>query len=235
MPRNDFGRGPFQTARCHGAAMISTACSRLAHASKFQFLRCAQKPASLFLQEFLYHPLQVGSVCPSSRYLTAALGNSALSGQDQAGLIIDMGTGTGCVSRQLLRMGIPPEQILAVEISRKFEQTFRQRCKNIQLHIGDGGAIGQLLERDFNSLPVCAIISSLPLLSLPRQMVERILSAWRSLLLERGGVLVQYTYALWNQCALRRFGFCRQSSSLVFRNIPPALVEVYRPMPWSGQ
>ncbi|MCC8194313.1 MAG: hypothetical protein LIP28_06685, partial [Deltaproteobacteria bacterium] len=49
----------------------------------------------------------------------------------------------------------------------------------------------------------------------------------RATLLERGGVLVQYSYVWWQKNTLSKDGFAPSFSRLVFQNVPPARIESY--------
>ena len=59
----------------------------------------------VFFQEFLKHPLQIGSVIPSSRFLERRI--VAAAGAASAEVIIELGPGTGGVTRAILRAMSP--------------------------------------------------------------------------------------------------------------------------------
>lgn len=143
------------------------------------------------------------------------------------GLIVDLGAGSGVVSRELLKRGIAPGNILAIDISRHCKELFYKHCPGIRLHIADARNLIKIIARYHPGQQIRAIISSLPLRSLPAQTVyEIMLSLWR--LLRKGGILVQFTYALWQHWALEQYGFLHIESQYVPLNLPPALVEKYK-------
>lgn len=182
-----------------------------------------------FVKEFACSPFQVGSICPSSRALASQLVCLAQDAPSAAaeGLIIDLGTGPGPVTGELLRAGISPKRIVAVERSPSFARTFRQRYRQVPLLIGDAADLRQMLAEKYPDSPVAAIISSLPFRAIPRKIAVRILRELHETLLERGGVLVQYSYAWWLKHALSKEGFSPRVSRLVLQNVPPARVESY--------
>lgn len=186
-----------------------------------------------FVKEFACSPFQVGSICPSSRALASQLVSLAQDAAEYAplaaseGLIIDLGTGPGPVTGELLRAGISPKRIVAVERSPSFARTFRQRYRHVPLLIGDAADLRQMLAEKYPDNPITAIISSLPFRAIPRKIATRILRELRETLLERGGVLVQYSYAWWLKHALGKEGFSPRVSRLVLQNVPPARVESY--------
>ncbi|CAK7041572.1 MAG: hypothetical protein DELT_02848 [Desulfovibrio sp.] len=178
-----------------------------------------------FLREFISAPSYVGSVCPSSKALTAALISSAPINGD--GLIIDLGAGSGVVSEELVKAGVAPERIMAVEISSGFSNVFNKRCPDVPLIIGDARALESMITRHNPSVGVSAIISSLPLRVIPSGIVVEIMNEMQSVLSKKGGVLIQYTYAWWMRYPLRRYGFTPCSARVVLGNLPPAKVESY--------
>lgn len=181
-----------------------------------------------FFGQFLRSPASVGSVCPSGRFLSRALVSAALE-NDFRGLIIDLGAGSGVVSRELLIRGVSPDRILAVDISRRFLKIFRSQCPGIELRVGDARNLSKIISSKTPALPVQAVISSLPLKSMPARAVNEIMLEISRILRENGGVLIQYTYAIWVRSALENFGFFTRERRLVPLNLPPALVEKYSP------
>ena len=178
-----------------------------------------------FLHEFLKAPFCVGSVCPSSGYLTSALVASVPITGD--GMIIDLGAGSGIVSENLLRAGVSPERILAVELLPAFNETFSRRCPGIPFIVGDARNLGNILHQHAPGTKLCAVVSSLPFRVMPPGVVREILQELKNVMRDRHGTLIQYTYALWMRYPLKRFGFSPCSSSVVLRNLPPARVEAY--------
>ncbi len=179
-----------------------------------------------FFGAFVRAPMHVGSVCPSSRALALALIRH-IPVSDK-GVIVDLGAGSGSVSEELLRCGVAPEKILAVEISEAFAELFVRRCPNVPLAIGDARRLGNVLDRHAPGRRVCGIISSLPFRVMPSECVAEILREIRKVLQERGGSFVQYTYALWMNYPLAKYGFCPHAGSIVLKNLPPARIESYR-------
>ena len=184
--------------------------------------------ASGFLREFLRAPGAVGSVCPSSSHLTHAMMD--LSHISEGGLVIDLGAGSGAVSRQLLAAGVSPKRILALEVSSGFTESFRRQCPDLPLRIGDARYLSSLLQRHAPGMKVSSIISSLPFRVMSSRLVKEILEEIRMVAAVHDARLVQYSYAWWMRYPLREYGFMPVSSRLVALNVPPARVEVYTTM-----
>lgn len=179
-----------------------------------------------FLGQFLRSPASTGSVCPSSHYLVEELVNMALEDKKRSGLIVDLGTGSGVVSRELLERGVHPEHILAIDISNYGNEFFRRYCPGIKLRIGDARNLANIINTYYPGAQIRTIISSLPLRSLHTKSVYEIMrSIW--MVLRSGGTLIQFTYALWQRSSLEQYGFLHMESQYVPFNLPPALVEKY--------
>lgn len=188
--------------------------------------------SAFFFKQFVYSPGRIGSICPSSKFLVHALVRAALEqSTTRSGLIIDLGAGSGVVSRKLLDCGISPDRILAVDISENFKNIFNKQCKGVELHTGDARHLEKIIKRYSPNIPLQAVISSLPLRVMPEKCVSEIMLETRKVLHRRGGVLIQYTYAFWMHAALKTYGFMPGKSKFVPINFPPALVELYRPQP----
>jgi phospholipid N-methyltransferase len=96
---------------------------------------------------------------------------------------------------------------------------------------GDAGDLRALLRHhgELAREGVSAVISSLPLRSLPREDAARIAEEFR-VLLRPGGVLIQFTYSLRtpSHWTLSRFKHLR--GSVIWGNLPPARVDVFQPV-----
>ena len=185
----------------------------------------SMRPPAIFFKEFITAPRHVGSICPSSRALTTALARMAPAHDD--GLVIDLGAGSGIVTERLLRIGIAPERILAVELSPRLAEICRQRCPEVTTLTGDARDLAAMLAKHVPGKRIACIISSLPFRVMPAGQVREILRAVRFVLKDRGGFLVQYTYAWWQHSPLRRYNFSPLAVQIVLFNCPPAKVETY--------
>ena len=183
------------------------------------------RPPAVFFKEFITAPRHVGAVCPSGRALTTALARMAPA--LDSGLVIDLGAGSGMVTERLLQTGIAPERILAIELSPRLATMCRQRCPTAATLIGDARDLAAILAQHAPNKRVSCVISSLPFRVMPSPLVRDILGAVKSVLLERGGFLVQYTYAWWQHYSLRQYDFHPISVEHILLNCPPARVEAY--------
>lgn len=176
---------------------------------------------STFLREWLEAPFRVGAVVPSGRQLAAAMtdGISATSGP-----VIELGAGTGVFTGALLRRGIEPHNLASIELGTRFVEALRDKYPSIHLVEGDARNIQTLTP--FAPRSVEKIICGLPLLSMPNDMVEQVLSGSFEML-RQDGVLRLFTYG--PQCPvspslLWRFKLRARKTARSFINLPPATV-----------
>lgn len=174
-------------------------------------------PLMVFTREWLHSPRKTGAVCPSGQALAQVMAEAVPSG---SGLVVELGAGTGSVTAALLRRGIAPERIIAVEQSAAMVRFLCRRFPGITVLHGDAAALSRLLPEK----NVDCIISSIPLVSLPETARQAIVSEMKKVL--RGGLLVQFTY-LWGGSYLKKSGLTCVNSNVVLKNIPPARVMTF--------
>lgn len=172
----------------------------------------------MFAQELLDKPRAVGAVWPSSQALARRMASQVPV--DGRGWVVELGGGTGAITEAILARGVSPERLLVVERSGAFVRHLRRRFPAVRVLQGDAAKLAQLLPP---GACVDAIVSSLPLRSLPAPEAGEILAQWVRVC-ATGGVVIQFTYDL---PGLRRHqppGFAPCASSIVWNNLPPARV-----------
>ena len=185
---------------------------------------------ALFLKRWLRNPFSMGAVVPSGRLLAAAMARATLAemkGRD--GHVIELGAGTGEVTKALLAAGIPADRLALVEREPELASFLRRHFAGPRIVEGDAMRLPRLIS-DHGLAPVAAIVSSLPLLSLPAEVVNGIVGgAFEAL--PPGGALVQFTYGPKPPVprGLReRLHLVGTHGKRVWRNVPPAVVWTFR-------
>src|SRR5260370_36732989 len=75
---------------------------------------------ALFLKRWLRRPLAMGAVMPSGRLLAAAMARTTKAVlEGRPGHVVELGAGTGEVTKALLAAGIAPERLALVERDRE--------------------------------------------------------------------------------------------------------------------
>lgn len=200
-----------------------TAVNRTTHARRPQpQATVAAAPSSdlwLFAREFMAAPTRVAAVFPSSRYLARAM---AAGLGPHSGPVFEFGPGTGQLTRGLLSAGVAAGQLTLFELNPGFTGLLRQRCPGVTVHL----AAAQEAAHQAPAGSVGAVVSGLPLLSMPEPTVELILRAAFTVL-RPGGQMRQFTYGLRPPLAphlLARLGLVARPLKQVWANLPPARV-----------
>lgn len=175
---------------------------------------------ALFLGQMIRRPHQVVALAPSSVGLCAEM---AAEIDPDGGPVIELGAGTGTITQAILERGLAPENLHSIEINPDFCAVLRARHPRLNIHAISAGDVGTL-----SLCGVQAVVSGLPLLSMPLGLQRAILTGSFEQLAP-GGSFVQFTYGPKPPVAqaLRAdldldFGV----SDMIWRNMPPA--RVYR-------
>ncbi len=175
-----------------------------------------------FVREFVRHPRQIGAVCPSSPVLARHMAGLVPPGR---GLVVELGPGGGAVTAALLHRGVAARDLVLVERSEALARQLSRRFPGVCLIRGDAACLSS-----FDALQrrnVRAIVSSLPLRSLPADDVRSILDQI-SAISTPGTMFIQFSYALRRSYDGMAQGFAREHAQVVWRNIPPARIEAFR-------
>jgi phosphatidylethanolamine/phosphatidyl-N-methylethanolamine N-methyltransferase len=179
-----------------------------------------------FLKSLVATPRLTGAVAPSGRALAGAM--AAAAGSPSPGLVIELGPGTGPVTRSLIEAGLPPARLVLVEYDATFCRLLESRFGDVRVIQGDAYDLPLTLS-SFAGQPVAAVVSSLPLLNQPPPRRTKLI-ADAFALMGSAGVFVQFTYGL--QSPIPREFCANRYSALrsrpILLNLPPAFVWIYR-------
>ncbi len=182
-----------------------------------------ENDTGLFLARWLRSPRHIGAIAPSSRFLGRAM--ARLIDLDSDLPVVELGGGTGSITRALLAAGLPPRRLIVVERDEALHQLLSARFPGVTVLKGDAAELVALL-RGQGVHEAAAVISGLPLLAMPKPVRERIADQCFALLgSERP--LLQFTYGLVSPLP---FAECRVKGHVatrVWRNLPPAAVWRY--------
>lgn len=180
---------------------------------------------TLFLQELLNCPRQVGAILPSSRNLAHAMAQWLPPDSDACAL--ELGPGTGSVSEALLEHGLREDRLIAIEQSPKMADLLRTRFPHAHIITGDAFKLDELLKRHprFQDR-IGMVFSSLPLLNFEEHIADMLAKKIRAVL-PPGGKLVQYSYHLGSRQPKAAAHFRCVASHVSWLNLPPARVSVY--------
>ncbi|MBN8889747.1 MAG: hypothetical protein J0H91_05580 [Rhodospirillales bacterium] len=93
----------------------------------------------LFFRRWMENPLRMGSIVPSSPALCRRVVAQTVRGPDEA--MLELGAGTGVISRALLAAGLPPERLFVVEIVPAMAAHLRRVLPGANVIEGDARAV----------------------------------------------------------------------------------------------
>lgn len=186
----------------------------------------------MFLGKFLRNPRNVGSVIPSSPALAREMARAVPV--DPAAVVVELGPGTGALTRQVIEVLAPGERFLAIDIDPEFCANLRGRWPAIDVECGSAADMPAMLAaRQWSG--VNHVLSGLPFASLPAAISRSILGAVSQALVS-GGTFTTFQYvhayatppaAKFRQQMDAGFG-PMVSRHLVVRNFPPAYVLTWK-------
>lgn len=177
----------------------------------------------LFLFEFLRKPSHVGALWPSSRWLAKSLAKQIPANPN--GIILDLGAGTGVVTRALIAKGFKPEQIIIVEQSPQLAAHLRMDFPASTVIQGQAQQLHELLGD--KAVNIHAIVSSLPLRSIETSQVQLIVQELQQLL-PKQALLIQFTYDWFRPYHIIPDHFQLKYTKSIWLNFPPARIGVFK-------
>lgn len=142
--------------------------------------------ALIFFRTWLRHPKQLSAVLPSGPLVARAVGEAVELARP--GMVLELGGGSGSLTRGILAAGCPADRLLVVEREPVLAEVIRRRFPALEVVEGDAGDCDSLLrERGIERL--ASVVSSLPMRWFPEELQRRILLPCLERLGEGGSVL----------------------------------------------
>ncbi|MEK6983641.1 MAG: rRNA adenine N-6-methyltransferase family protein [Nanoarchaeota archaeon] len=177
----------------------------------------------LFFSSFLKYPKEIGSVVPSSKFLT----DEILKNIDfkNARFIAEYGPGTGCITVEILKRARKDAKVLCFEINKKFCTYLGKKVKDKRLIIINDSAenIKKHLKK-FNIPKIDYIISGLPFSALHASKKRAIIGETRDTLTNDGKFVVYQFLNSFKKYLCSYFP--KISMKFVPLNIPPCFVYI---------
>jgi phosphatidylethanolamine/phosphatidyl-N-methylethanolamine N-methyltransferase len=178
---------------------------------------------ALFFGLWLRKPLQIAAITPSGGRLAGAM--AELVDLTRPGPVLELGAGTGSITRGLLRAGCPSDRLIAVEREPRLAAALRRRFPGIATTVGEAAALAEEFARRGVEC-LCAVVSSLPIKWFSVEAQREVLGpclAW----LGPGGRFLQMTNAFSSPIAIGPLGIVGTRVAYVWHNLPPAQIRAY--------
>lgn len=177
-----------------------------------------------FFRGWMDKPKAVGAIAPTSSI--AARRMASVVRPETDGLVLELGPGTGVITRAILARGVKPENLVSIEYSSEFVECLRRDLPGVNIVHGSAfdleNALAPWKGRSFD-----CVISAIPLLNFPMHerigLVEQLLDR-----IPAGRPVMQITYGALSPLPAGRGSYSVERFDFVMRNIPPAHLWIYR-------
>lgn len=180
--------------------------------------------AALFFRRWLSNPLQMGSIIPSSPKLGALIAKHI--DKRSSSLILELGAGTGAITKSLISAGISPGRIVVVEIVPEMADHLRAKFSQTSVLQADAFNLPIQSLKDTGT-EIGTVICGIPLVLLNEAKQRQFIQQVEAVAPGRGFLL--YTYCVTSPLPHRTLGLDAQRLDWTPLNFPPASVWHYRP------
>ncbi len=177
----------------------------------------------IFFRRWAANPLRMGSIIPSSPALARRVARALEAGPEE--YILELGAGTGAITRGLIAAGIRPERLVVVEIESALAEHLRAALPGATVLEGDARAPDLLPARLHGRIG--DVICGIPLVLQPVATQRRFIDAMAAAAPGRG--FLHYSYCITSPLPMRRHGLSGRRAGWTAANFPPASVWRYRP------
>jgi phosphatidylethanolamine/phosphatidyl-N-methylethanolamine N-methyltransferase len=187
----------------------------------------AAEPVSnpwMFFRRWIANPLQMGSIVPSSPTLCNRVMRQVRRAPDQ--YVVELGAGTGVISRALLDSGLPPEKLYVVEIVPTMAAHLKRVLPGVNVIAGDARQLAELLPPEVHR-NIGTVICGIPLVLLPVPEQARFIDAIEAV--APGVGFLHYSYCVTSPLPYQKHSLAAKREAWTPRNFPPASVWRYTP------
>jgi len=178
--------------------------------------------ATVFFGLWLQKPMRIAAANPSGRRFADALARCVEL--DRPGAVLELGAGTGSITRGLVRAGCPPDRIIAVESEPRLAAVLRNEFPRLRVIEGDATRVDEYFRGRGERL--AAVVSSLPIKWFPLEAQRAIVKPCLELL-GPGGRFLQMTNAFSSPLPMEHLGIAGREICRVWLNLLPAQIWAY--------
>jgi phosphatidylethanolamine/phosphatidyl-N-methylethanolamine N-methyltransferase len=177
-----------------------------------------------FIKGVMSTPKTVGAIMPTSARMATRMASIIDTG---SGLpVLELGPGTGVITKAILEKGVAPEDLVSVEYSSEFVRHLRGKYPGVNFVNGDAFSLAETLEH-YRGRKFDCVISGIPLLNFPMHMRVKLIEDLLKLV-PVGRPVVQFSYGPVSPVVARPDSYTIKHFDFVVRNIPPAQIWHYR-------
>jgi phosphatidylethanolamine/phosphatidyl-N-methylethanolamine N-methyltransferase len=179
---------------------------------------------ALFFRHWLRCPLGIGAVFPSGRAVARAMARELPA--PHAGLVLELGGGTGALTQELLQAGRRAAELIVVEREPALSAVLRRRFPLLRVVEADAREVGTVLA-ELGVRSLAGVVSSLPIkwfdLADQRAVVDDSFAYMGA-----DGVFLQLTNALVSPLPMDLLGIAGVEVARIWAQFPPVQIWRYR-------
>lgn len=176
----------------------------------------------LFLKRGLANPLQMGSVVPSSRALCRGVAAQVRSGPGER--VLELGAGTGVITRALLGSGVAASRLTVVEIVPSMADHLQSTLPGVDVIQGDARDLASLIPAAQHGR-IGTVICGVPLVLLRQADRRRFIDAIEAVAPGRG--FLHYSYCITSPLPWRKHGLVAKRETRAPLNSPGEHLALY--------
>ncbi len=180
--------------------------------------------AGLFFRRWMANPLQMGSIVPSSAALCRRIVAQTRTAPDE--VVVELGAGTGVISKALIESGLSAERLYVVEIVGDMAVHLRRGLPGAHVIEGDARRLPHLIPPELHGR-IGTVVVGIPLVLLPVPEQRRFIDAIEAVAPGRGFIL--YSYCITSPLPWKKHGLVPKREAWTPLNFPPASVWRYTP------
>lgn len=177
----------------------------------------------IFFRRFLKNPVAVASLTPSSPALGRLVAQHIRRAENE--YVVELGCGTGAITRPLLESGVPPEKLIAVDLDAALLDILRDEFPDLCVLECDASEITRHLPPAVVG-KVGTVVCGIPVSLLPRGKQQRLVEEMFALM-PPGNRFLAYTHRPISPLPRRELGLKGTCLARTLRNLPPASVWGY--------
>ncbi|MHA1558672.1 MAG: class I SAM-dependent methyltransferase [Alphaproteobacteria bacterium] len=154
--------------------------------------------AHVFFKQWIKKPFQMGTFAPISKRLAKTAANAITN---KNGVVVEIGAGTGRLTKALLDIGVSPSNLFVNEIDPELCEFLKKALLEMPQCQGETPTVIEGDARDLEALlpdavkgSVDAVVSAIPLMYMQKEMRKDIIDAAFGVL-KPGGEMIHITYS----------------------------------------
>ena len=173
-----------------------------------------------FVKESLKSLKEVGTIFPSSKFVVEKMVAPINFGEKLT--ILELGSGHGVITKQLLEKMSSDSQLICFETNKSFYQELKKINDMKMILINESAEQMKSYLNEFKIDKVDYIVSSVPLVTLPKEITNKILSTSTEIL-GNEGKLIQLQYSKLSDNRLKSF-YNKIDIEFTLKNYLPAFI-----------